>query len=106
MTFDLDDIDDKIEDAIQAIILLNSFPYKYKYLKFGIMYRSDILTFDFVLSNLRSKDLDIKVYDKGTISNSLLVRGRFVKRGKGSVGKSNGRFLDQRSMKHIIFCKK
>lgn len=38
MTFDLDDIDYKIEDDAQTIILLNSLLDKYKNVKFCIMY--------------------------------------------------------------------
>lgn len=53
ITIDFDDINYKVEDEVQAIILLNSFPNKYKDVKPAIMYEKDTLTFDLVVSSLK-----------------------------------------------------
>lgn len=58
MTSNLDGIYHKIKDETYAIILPNSFPDKYKDLKYGIIYGNGTLTFYIVV---RSKDLEIKV---------------------------------------------
>lgn len=63
-------------------------------------------TFNFVVSSLTSKDLEIKVFDKGTINNNLMIRGRIAKRVI-SLRKSPrvGLSLHQRSMLHVTFVK-
>lgn len=48
------------------------------------MYGKYTLIFDLVVSNLKSKDLKIKISDKNNTSDILSVRGRTNKREKGS----------------------
>lgn len=73
MTSDPDDIEHKVKDETQAIMLLN------------------YLTLDLVVYSLRAKDLEIKVFDKGNSSDSLIVKGRTEKRDRSYRGKSKNR---------------
>lgn len=75
MTNDWDEIDHKVKDETQGIILLNSQPDKYKEVKASIMYSRDHLTLDLVVTSHRAKDLEMKVNDKGSLSDSLIVKG-------------------------------
>ena len=71
----LANIDEKISDENQAIIILNSLPNSFKDLKAAIKYGRETLSLDDVLGALRSRDLEIKIEKKG-IFEGLQVRGR------------------------------
>ena len=95
ITVSLANIDEKISEENQAIILLNSLPESYKELKAAIKYGRDSLTLDDVLGALRSRELEIKIEKKAT-SEGLQVRGRTPRRdhqkGRGkSRSKSRGK---------------
>ena len=75
ITVALANIDEKISDENQAIILLNSLPESFKDLKSAIKYGRESLSLDDVLGALRSRDLEIKI-EKKTNFESLQVRGR------------------------------
>ena len=70
ITVSLANIDEKISDENQAIIILNSLPDTYKDLKAAIKYGRESLSLDDVLGALRSRDLEIK-FEKKTNSESL-----------------------------------
>ena len=94
ITIGLANIDEKISDENQAIILLNSLPESHKDLKTAIKYGRESLTLEDVLGALRSRDFEIKKDKKAASSSGegLRVRGRPDKRfnSKGRK-KSNSR---------------
>ena len=69
----LANIDKKISDENQAIIILNSLPDSYKDLKSAIKYGRETLSLDDALEALRSRDLEIKI-EKKEVSEGLQVR--------------------------------
>ena len=56
--------DEKIGDESQAIILLNSLPDSYKEVKAAIKFGRKSITFDEVISALRSWELEMKITQK------------------------------------------
>ena len=75
ITVSLANIDEKIFDENQSIIIFNSLAESFKDLKTTIKYGRESLSLDDVLGALRSRDLEIKI-EKKTSSKSLQVRGR------------------------------
>ena len=75
ITVSLANIDEKISDENQAIIILNSLLDSDKDLKDAIKYGRESLSLDDVLCDLRSRDLEIKFERKGNFE-SLQVKGR------------------------------
>ncbi|CAK9325787.1 unnamed protein product, partial [Citrullus colocynthis] len=68
---------EKLDGENQVVILLNSFPDKYKEVKSDIRYECDKLTFDIVFDALQSKELDIKIEKKDT--EALFVKNKHNK---------------------------
>ncbi|PON64464.1 hypothetical protein TorRG33x02_273130 [Trema orientale] len=89
ITVSLANIDEKINDENQAIIILNSLPESYKDLKSTIKYGRESLSLDDVLRALRSHDLEVKI-EKRSNGEGLQVRGRTQKRDK-SKGRGKSR---------------
>ena len=79
ITVGLANIDERISDENQAIIILNSLTDLYKDLKAAIKYGRESLSLDDVLGALRSRDLELKS-ERKTNSESLQVKGRPQKR--------------------------
>ena len=94
ITVSLANIDEKINDENQAIIILNSLPESYKDLKSAIKYGRESLSLDDVLGALRSRDLEIKI-EKRSNGERLQVRGRNQKRDK-SKGRGKSRSQSKR----------
>ena len=92
ITIGLANIDEKISDENQAIILLNSLPDSHKDLKTAIKYGRKSLSLEDVLGTLRSRYLEIKKDKKATSSGGegLQVRGKPEKRHQ-SRGRKNSR---------------
>ena len=70
ITVSLANIDGKISDENEAIIILNSLTDTYKDLKAAIKYGKESLSLDDELGALRSRDLKIK-FEKKTNFESL-----------------------------------
>ena len=66
ITIGLANIDEKISNENQAIIILNSLPNSYKDLKLAIKYGRESLSLDDVLGALRSRDLEMTFEKKGS----------------------------------------
>lgn len=79
ITITLANIDEKIFDKNQVIILLNFLPKSFKDLKSTIKYGRDSLTLEDVLEALNSRELKIKS-EKKSNSKGLFSRGRTNKR--------------------------
>ena len=75
ITVGLVNIDEKIFEENQAILLLNSLSDSYKDTKAAIKYDRESLTLDDVLGALRPRELEIKTKKKAS-SEGLQVRGR------------------------------
>ena len=93
ITIDFANIDEKISDENQAIILLNSLPDFFKEVMAAIKYGKDNLLLDDVLGALRSRDLEIK-FEKRDSNNgeNLMARGRLDKKdGRNYRGKSKSK---------------
>ena len=75
----LANIDEKISEENQAIILLNSLPESFKDIKVAIKYGRDSLTLEDILGALRSKELENKI-ERRNNSEGLQVRGRTQRR--------------------------
>jgi len=60
ITITLANIDDKISNENQAIVLLNSLSESYRDVKIAIKYGRTLLSLEDVLSALRSRDLEFK----------------------------------------------
>ncbi|KAA0036441.1 hypothetical protein E5676_scaffold360G00940 [Cucumis melo var. makuwa] len=71
---DLNNINEKISDENQAIILLNSLPETYREVKAAIKYGRDSLTMSIVLDALKTRYLEIKKERKD--GELLMARGR------------------------------
>ena len=82
ITIGLANIDERISDENQAIILLNSLPDSYKDMKTAIKYGRESLSLEDIFGALRSRDLENKNDNKATSSNGegLEVTGRPEKR--------------------------
>lgn len=91
---DLKDIDVKVDDEDQALLLLLSLPKSYENLIQTLMLVGDNLTIDETRTSLLADDLrKIATSDMATSGNKdqaqgLFVRGRSNERGKGKGGKS------------------
>ena len=100
ITEGLTNIDEKISNENQAIIILNSLPDSYKDLKLAIKYGRESLSLDDVLGPLRSRDLEMKFEKKGS-SEGLQVRGRPEKREQFKVcGKSRSKSKGKKACWH------
>lgn len=74
--------DQYIDDYV-SIVLLNVIPDSFSNVKSAIKYGRDELTLDIVIRSLKSKELDMRQYDKSSKYNSdrvLYIRGRSTKR--------------------------
>ena len=104
ITIGLANIDEKMFDENQAIILLNSLPDSHKDLKTAIKYGRDSLSLEDVLGALRSRDLENKKDKKTTSSGGegLQVRGRPKKRHQ-SRGRKNSKSQSRGKGKQTSF---
>ena len=100
ITVSLANIDERISDENQAIIILNSLTDSYKDLKVSIKYGRESLFLDDVLGALKLRDLEMKSERKEN-SESLQLRGRPHKRdqSKGR-GKSRSKSKGKRTCWH------
>ena len=75
---DLENIDIKMEDEEQALILLNAMPKTYEPLEDAMLYgREQTLILEEVQSAIRAKELQRRIEVKGeTIGEGLLVKGK------------------------------
>lgn len=78
---------DALSDENQAIILLNSLPNSFEEVKAAIKYGRTAITFDEVVSALRSRDLELKT-EKSTSSNgeNYFAGGRSQQKGYNQIG--------------------
>ena len=73
-TIGLTNIDEKISDENQAIILLNSLPDSYKDMKTAIKYGRESFSLEEVLVALRSRDLETKEEQKSNFVEGLYLK--------------------------------
>lgn len=66
------------------------------------MYGRDELSLDIVISNLRSKNLEIKTTKRSNVNDVLYVRGRFDKKEKTNRGKFREKSNDK--TKKLVRC--
>lgn len=106
---DLENLDIKVEDEDQALLLLCSLPPSYKHFRETLIYGRDEITMDDVKSSLFSKDLLDKELTHPSTSKenveALYARGRKMDRN------SNSKTSDRRSkskgkVKTCFYCKK
>lgn len=71
------------------------------------MYGQENPTLDLVVSSLRTKDLEIKVFNKGYSSDSLIVRGKTKKKDKGYriKSKNKSKSKNKKKCKMLFFVK-
>ena len=74
ITITLANIDEKISNENQAIIILNSLPESYRDVKTAIKYGRTLLSLQVVLSALRSRDLEFKKEKKVNNAEGLNVK--------------------------------
>ena len=82
ITIGLFNIDEKISNENQAIILLNSLPESYREVKTTIKYGRTSLTLKDVLSTLKSRDLEFKNEKKVSNVEGLNVKSKQDRRPK------------------------
>jgi len=90
ITITLTNIDEKISNENQAIILLNSLPDSYKNMKTTIKYGKESLSLEDVLVALRSRDLETKKEQKSCFFEGLYVKEKSNKKSH-SRGNSESR---------------
>src|SRR4051812_47455150 len=91
LILDLENIDVKIDDEDQALLLLCSLPRSHAHFKETILYGRDSLTFEEVQSALYSKDLnERKEHKPSTVGEGLAVKGKFLRKD-GKFDKKKGK---------------
>jgi len=108
ITIGLTNIDEKISDENQAILLLNSLLESYKDMKIVIKYGRESLSLENALVALRSRDLEVKKDKKSNTAKGLQVQGKFDRRpqsrGRG-VTRSQSRNRGSSRTMSCWFCK-
>jgi hypothetical protein len=91
LILDLENIDVKIEDEDQTLLMLFIFPRSHAHFKETLLYGRESLTFEEVQSALYSKDLnERKKHKPSLIGESLSVKAEFTKRD-GKFDKKKGK---------------
>src|SRR3954471_23054695 len=110
LILDLENIDVKIDDEDQALLLLCALPRSHAHFKETLLYGRESLTFEEVQSALYSKDLnERKEHKPSTVGEGLAVKGKFLrKNGKfDKKGKSQSKsYSDEASGIRCYHCKK
>ena len=89
LILDLENIDVKIDDEDQALLLLCALPRSHAHFKETLLYGRESLTFEEVQSALYSKDLnERKEHKPSTVGEGLAVKGKFDKRKGKNQSKS------------------
>ncbi|KAL5820776.1 hypothetical protein ACOSQ3_022658 [Xanthoceras sorbifolium] len=104
---DLRNIDLKIDDEDQAIILTYSLPNSYEHFIDAMMYGHETLTIEEVKASLNSKELKKKVLEskfKGS-AEGLVIRGRTEKKGSTS-GRGRSRSKFKPTKQKCFYCHK
>lgn len=80
MILDLENIEVKIEDEDQVVILLNSLPKPFNLLKDAPQYSKDKLSLEGLISAIYSKEIDLRIESKdANIREGLSAQGRSKK---------------------------
>ena len=81
LILDLENIDVKIDDEDQALLLLCALPRSHAHFKETLLYGRESLTFEEVQSALYSKDLnERKEHKPSTVGEGLAVKGKFLRK--------------------------
>ena len=81
LILDLENIDVKIDDEDQVLLLLCVFPRTHAHFKETLLYRRESLTIKEVQSTLYFKDLnDQKEHKPATVGEGLAVKGKFLRK--------------------------
>ena len=102
---DLENIDSKIDDEDQALLLLCSLPQSFKHFRDTMIYGKETISYREIKSALKSKeqiDRDITGETSGSQADGLFVRGRSEKRNTENRSRSKSRH------KNVVcnYCKK
>src|ERR1051325_3973334 len=111
MILDLENINVKIADEDQALLLLCAFPRSHAHFKETLLYGRESLTFEEVQSTLYSKDLNEQNEHKpSTVGEGLVVKGKFLRKDSKfdkKKGKSQQKFYSgEASGIRFYHCKK
>ena len=100
----LANINHKVDEESQAIILLRSLPMAYQEVKAAIKYGRDVISLEDVLGALKSKDFELQL-EKETRKEEayLIARGRSPRRGQSKGHHSQSRGSNSRK---CYFCGK
>ena len=101
----LANIEHKVDEESQAIILLRSLPMAYQEVKATIKYGRDIISLDGVLGALKSKDFELQLEKESKKDEAYFVRGRSTKRNSSRShtpfhSRSKSRGKDSRTCYH------
>lgn len=99
---DLENIDIKVDDEEQALLLLQSLPKEYKNLHDTLVYGRDSLTLEEVQSALMSKELKKKSENRDDSGEGLMVRGRSEHKDYKQKDRSRSKFKSRK----CFLCKK
>ena len=108
LIMDLKNVEVKIEDEDQAILLLCSLPQSFKYFRDTMIYGKESVSYDSIKSALKSKeqiDRDITGETSRSQAEGLFVRGRSENRDFEK-GKSKGRSKSRHKNLICNYCKK
>ncbi|KAK9080130.1 hypothetical protein SSX86_001805 [Deinandra increscens subsp. villosa] len=103
IVLDLENIEIKVDDEDQAILLLSAFPQSYENFVDTLMYGRETLSMEEVLAALKSRELKKRteeVKDEG--SEGLFVRGRSEKKGFKSKGNFSSRSKNHKPLKCFV----
>ena len=91
LILDLENIDVKINDEDQTLLLMCALPRTHAHFKETLLYGRESLTFEEVQSALYSKDLnERKEHKPSTVGEGLAVKGKFLRKD-GKFDKKKGK---------------